>query len=287
MDTGNKQIKSKIICIIGPTASGKTDLSIKLAKKLNGEIISADSRQVYKGMDIGTAKIIKKEMRGVPHHMIDVVSPKTNFDAVKFKDKAQRIIKDMIKRGKLPIIVGGTGFWIDTLVHDMDFPGTKQDSKLRKQLESKTVEQLFKQLQELDSDRALSIERYNKRRLVRALEIVLTTGKPVPQIKKTSKYDVLWLGIKMDQEQLNRRIKKRFIKWLDKGLIDEVKRLHKSGVSWKRFEELGLAYKYIADMLRNKISHTEMINLSVQSIIKYSKRQMTWFKRNKEIIWID
>ena len=279
-----KQSKPKIVAIVGPTASGKTDLSIQKAKELDGEILSVDSRQVYKGMDIGTAKVTKEEMQGVPHYGLDFVKPNTNYDVVKFQKYARRVIADMHKRGKLPILVGGTGFWMDAVIYDMEFP-EGNDPKLRKQLEDKTTEQLFVELQKLDPDRASIIDGKNKRRLIRALEIVKTTGKPVPLAKRQSQYDVQWIGIDMPKDRLERRIRKRFMQWMDQGLVKEIEQLHKNGVPYKRMRELGLCYRYGADLLQKKINLTEFMDLSIISIVQYAKRQMTWFKRNKNITW--
>jgi len=297
-----KQNKHKIIVIVGPTASGKSDLGVELALKHGGEVISADSRQVYKGMDIGSGKITKSEMKGVPHHLLDVVQPKTDYNVSKFKHDASKKISEIVKRGKLPIIVGGTAFWIDAVVYGMDLPEVKPNSKLRAKLERERPSELFEKLKKLDPQRALTIEPKNKRRLVRALEIVMLTNKPVPKHPipnsnggrgaKDSPYDVKWFGIKIPQDRLERRIKKRLIERLDEGMVKEIKKLHKpasaggSGVSWRRLDDFGLEYRYVSRMLRGIINYAEMIRQLETAIIKYSKRQMTWWKRNKDIEWI-
>lgn len=278
--------QQKIVVIVGPTASGKSDLAVKLAKERGGEIISADSRQVYKGMDIGTGKITEDEMQGVPHYLIDVASSTEDFDVTQYVEHAKRVIDDIVKRGRLPIVVGGTGFWIDALVYGLDFPSVEPNAELRRQLEEQTVEQLHQKLMDMDPDRGVEIDAKNKRRLVRAIEIITATGKPIQKLERKAQYGVEWIGIEMPMERLERRIKKRFMQWMDAGLVDEIKKLHNGGVSYERLEELGLAYKYGAQLLQNKINLTEFIELSITSIRQYAKRQMTWFKRNKEIRWI-
>lgn len=279
----------KLIIILGPTASGKTDLSIKLAKKFNGEIISADSRQVYKGMNLGTGKVTKKEMQNIPHHLLDIVSPKTRFTVAEYKKRAKKAIKDIQKRNKVPFLVGGTGFYIEAVVDGIIIPKVKPDWELRKNLEKETTEELFKKLKKLDLKRAKTIDRNNRRRLIRALEIVLKTKKPIPSLKKDPiDCDVLILGVKPKnlEEKISKRLKERF----KKGMIAEVKKLHNPpvgrGVSWKRLEEFGLEYKYIAQYLQGKLTKQEMIEKLQKEIEHYAKRQITWFKRDKRINWI-
>jgi len=279
-------MSSKLIVILGPTASGKTDLSIKLAKKFKGEVVSADSRQVYKGMDIGTGKVTKKEMQNIPHYLLDIVSPKTRFDVVKYRKKALKAIKDIQKRNKLPFLVGGTGFYIQAVIDGITIPQVKPDWKLRKRLEKKSIKELFSMLKKLDPKRAKTIEKDNPRRLIRAIEIVLKTKKPVPKLKKQPIKDVLILGIKKEKDALETLIYKRLLKRLKTGMIAEVKRLKQSGVTWKRLEEFGLEYKYVALYLQNKITKQEMIKRLKKEIKYYAKRQMTWFKRDKRIHWI-
>ncbi len=278
--------RCRIIAVVGPTASGKSDLAIKMARNLNGEIISADSRQVYRGMDIGTGKVTKKEQKIVAHHLIDVVDPKKQFTVSQFKKLAEKKISEIVKRGKIPIICGGTGFYVDTLLNDMSFPNIPPNKKLRAQFDRFTVKQLFQKLQKLDPKRANTIDSKNKRRLIRALEIITATGKPIPLIQASAKYIVLWYGITWSRETLNKRIKQRLDKRFKQGMIAEVKRLQKSGVSWKRLYEFGLEYRWISLYLQNKITLQEMKDNLYHAIVQYSKRQMTWFKRNKSIHWI-
>jgi len=291
---------NKLIVIVGPTASGKTDLSIKLAEKFNGEIVSADSRQVYKGMDIGTGKVTKKEMKGVPHHLLDVVPPgRERFTVVQYQKLALKAIKKIHKKGlpshpakrggdgKIPFLVGGTGFYIQAVVNGIVIPEVKPDWKLRKKLEKKSIQELFKMLKKLDARRAKTIESKNKRRLMRALEIVIKTKKPVPLLKKKPpQFELLIIGIKKSPDELRELIRKRLLKRLNIGIIAEIKKLKKSGLSWKRLEEFGLEYKYIAQYLQKKITYDEMAEKIQKESEHYAKRQMTWFKRDKRIKWI-
>lgn len=290
----NSRVKPKIIVILGPNASGKSSLAIELAKKFGGEVISADSRQVYKGLNIGSGKITKKEMRGIPHHLIDVVSPKNppvgGFTVSDYQKLAKKAMEKIISRNKIPIICGGTGLYIDALIYNHAFPSAPPDPKLRRKLEKKSAEELFKRLKKLDPKRAAVIDRHNKRRLVRALEIVLKTKKPVPPLKKESAYDALKIGVKWPDEKLKARIKERLLSRLKSGMINEVKKLHSpptgGAVSWKRLYDLGLEYRYISLYLREILSKEEMTEKLEKETWHYAKRQMTWFKRDKEIIWL-
>lgn len=279
--------KNKIIAVVGPTASGKSDLAVEIAKRINGEIISADSRQVYKGMNIGTGKITKKEMLGIPHYLLDVASPKRRFTVAQFRKKALKAIKQIYRKNKIPILCGGTGFYIQAVIDGLIIPEVKPDQKLRAQLGKLNAEELFRRLKKLDPRRAKNIDRHNRRRLIRAIEIVMTTGRPVPALKRTeSDFVHLIIGVKKSQKELKKLIKKRLLKRLKFGMIEEVKRLKKSGVSWRRLEEFGLEYRWIAYYLQNKISYQEMIENLQKKIEQYAKRQMTWFKRDKRIHWI-
>ncbi|MFH1346933.1 MAG: tRNA (adenosine(37)-N6)-dimethylallyltransferase MiaA [Spirochaetota bacterium] len=288
----NNLSKPKIIVILGPTASGKSNLAVQLAKKFKGEIISADSRQVYKGLNIGSGKITKKEMQGIPHYLLDVASPKHTFTVSQYQKLAGKAIKKILKKGKIPIICGGTGFYIDALIYNYKLPEVPPQPKLRKELEKKSTDVLFKQLKKLDPVRAKNIDKFNKRRLIRALEIVLTTKKPVPILFTSlsgskQNYDVLFIGTKKTQEELKKLIAKRLKKRLKNGMIEEIEKLHKQGVSWERLESFGLEYRFIAKYLQNKINYEEMKNLIQKESEHYAKRQMTWFKRNKNINWIE
>lgn len=279
-------IKRKIIVILGPTSSGKSSLAVKLAKKFCGEIISADSRQVYKGMDIGSGKITKDEMMGIPHYLLDIASPKRNFSVGRYQRMTEKAILDITKRGKVPILCGGTAFYLKVITEGIILPKTKPDWKLRKELEKKDVKELYQILKKLDPRRAGSIEKDNPRRLIRAIEIVTKSKKAVPVIKKESRFVSLKLGIETEQEKLNRAIKKRLIKRLEKGMIEETKRLKESGISWKRLDSFGLEYRWIARYLQKKIPYNQMVESLYKDIVKFSKKQMAWFKKDDEIEWI-
>ena len=279
--------KPKIIVILGPTASGKSDLAVKIAKKFNGEVISADSRQAYKGLNIGSGKITKKEMQNIPHYLLDVASPKITFTVSQYQKLAGKTVKEILKNEKVPIVCGGTGFYIDALIYNYKLPEVPPNQKLRKKLEKESADILFKQLKKLDPARAKNIDQFNKRRLIRALEIVLTAKKPVPSLSPENQYDVLFIGIKKPQEELKKLIAKRLEKRLKQGMIKEVENLHKSGVSWKKLEDFGLEYRWLARYLQNKINYDEMVQFLQKDIEYYAKRQMTWFKRNKNINWVE
>ncbi len=284
---GGNHISEKLIVILGPTASGKSELAIKLAKKFGGEIVSADSRQVYKGMDIGTGKVTKKEQRGIPHHLLDVVSPKRRFTVVQYRKLALKTIKKIQQRGKIPFLVGGTGFYIQAVIDGIVIPEVKPDWRLRSSLDKLTAKELFKLLKNLDPKRAKIIEEKNRRRLIRALEIVIKTRKPVPFFRKEPLlYPVLMIGIKKSPKELKELIKKRFLKWLRRGLIKEGKNLRKIGLSWKKIEDFGIHYRLISQYLQEKMTYQEMIEISLKELQNYAKRQMTWFKRDKRIHWV-
>lgn len=282
-----KKQQAGIIIIVGPTASGKSDLAIKIARKLKGEIISADSRQVYRGMDIGTGKVSRKEQKIIRHHLIDIASPKKVFTADNFKKYGQIAIDEIIGKDKQPIIVGGTGFYIDTLLGKITTPLVPPNPKLRKELEKKSLESLLRTLEKLDPQRFNNIDRKNKRRIIRAIEIIKTTGKPVPKLEpKESEHNIIWLGIKIDKLKLEKNIEARLKKRFKMGMINEVRKLIASGVSHKRLEDLGLEYRYISRFLKGQINKKELSEQLFLEIKRYSKRQATWFKKNKEINWI-
>lgn len=272
-------MKPKIIAIIGPTATGKTAKSIEFAKELDGEIISADSRQVYRGMDIGSAKVTAQEMEGIPHHLLDVADPMDEFSVADFQRLGKAAIEDILTRGKIPIIVGGTGYYIDALIFDTQLPDAPPNPELRKELEGKTTEELFEQLQELDPDRAETIDQYNRVRLVRAIEIATALGSVPILEEKECPYNVEWIYLDFPDEKLKERIRTRTMARFDQGMIEEVERLHNEGVTWERLESFGLEYRYIAQFLQKKLSREEMIDELLRATWRFVKRQRTWFKR--------
>lgn len=289
-----EKTRSKIIVILGTTASGKSDLAVKLARAFQGEIISADSRQVYRDLDLGSGKITLKEMKGVPHHLLDVVSPRTVFTVAKYQKLGQKKIAEILARGNVPIICGGTGFYIDSLTQSTIFPDVPPNQKIRAKLQKKTVVQLAAILKKLDQKRFKTIDRQNPVRLIRAIEIATELGK-VPLLSRTkanagssTPNDILFIGIRpKDTETLKKRIRIRLLKRLNLGMVNEVKKLRAHGLSFKRLENLGLEYRSIARFLQKKITQPEMIAELEQDIWKYSKRQVAWFKRNKKIIWFE
>lgn len=278
--------KPKIIVILGVTGSGKTGLSIGLAKKFNGEIISADSRQVYKSLDIGTDKIKNKEMKGVPHHLLDVASPKRFFSVSQYQKKSIKAILEITKREKTPFIVGGTGFYIQSIVDGIFFPKTKKNPNLRKKLAAKSPNQLFQILKTIDKNRAKNIDCKNSIRMIRAIEIAEELGE-VPKLTKTIQpYDFLILGLKVDYKNIQTLCEKRFYEWIKEGLLKEIKDLKKLGLSWQKIESFGLYYTILAQYIQGKIEKKEAFDRSITSIQQYIKRQKTWFKRDARINWI-
>lgn len=269
----------KVIVILGQTATGKSNLAVRLAKKIDGEIISADSRQVYKGLDIGTGKITRQEMKGVSHHLLDVASPKHKFTVAEYQKKAIYAIADIVKRSKIPIICGGTGLYIDAITKGIIFPEVPPNNKLRKILEKKSALELLKILKKSDKNRARDVEskneQNNKIRLIRAIEIAKALGK-VPRAEATPPpYKFIKIGLHLPPDKLKKKVEKRIKKMFQDGLIDEIKKLKKSGVSEKRLKELG--FEYFEPTYEKVVAET----------LKYSKRQMTWFKKDKEIKWFD
>jgi tRNA dimethylallyltransferase len=276
----------KILAVLGPTSSGKSDLAVLLALKFDGEIVSADSRQVYRGLDIATGKITGEEMHGVPHHLLDVSDPKEQYSVSYFKRDAEKVIDDILARKKLPIICGGTMQYINAITENYITPETLPDEKLRNELVKKSNEELFAELKKLDPRRAEKIDRNNPRRLIRAIEIVRSQGT-VPEIPALpKKYDTLKIGIITDKKILRARIQERVEKRLKLGMIEEAKKLHALGLSFERMRELGLEYRYLADYLEEKISEEKLKEEICFKDWQYAKRQMTWMKRDADIQWL-
>lgn len=279
--------KGKVIIILGPTASGKTSLSIELAKKFNGEIVSADSRQVYTGLDLGTGKVTKKEMSGIPHHLLDVANPKRAFSVAKYAKLAKKAIDSILARGKVPILVGGTGFYIDTVTTGIVLPEVPPNSALREKLAKLSPERLFARLQKMDPERAKTIEAQNPVRLIRAIEIATELGAVPPLTKAVPHYEFLKMGLDMKDDALKQRITTRLAERIKAGMLKEAERLHTKGLSWKRMHELGLEYRHMADLLTQKTLRTDFEPLLSMDIWHYVKRQRTWFRRDDSIMWLD
>ena len=277
--------KERVIAVVGPTASGKSALAVEIARLVNGEIISADSRQVYTGLDIGTGKVTKREMLGVPHYMLDVINPKRAMSVVQYERLATRAVQDILKRGKVPIVCGGTGQYVDAVLTSASFPEVPPNAKLRKELEKLSTEKLFKKLAKLDPVRAETIDAKNPRRLIRAIEIATSLGSVPERAPATERYDTLYIGLALPKEELAERIHKRLLARMRQGMLAEAKYLHEQGLSWKRMESLGLEYRFLAQFLQNKISKEELLDLLEIAIRQYSKRQIVWFKRNEKIRW--
>jgi tRNA dimethylallyltransferase len=278
----------KILVVVGPTASGKSDLAVRLAKTYGGEVISADSRQVYTGLDIGTGKITTREMQGVPHHLLDVCSPKKVFSAYDFVTHARRILQLTVVKNKVPIIAGGTGFYIDALLGRVALGDAAADTALRKKLELKTTPQLLALLKRKNPTRYADIVRKNEQnnrvRLIRAIELA---SSPTQMSKETpwTYAHVLWIGIAPSDTELKQKIKKRLVARLRRGMVAEAKRLHAQGVSYKRMDQLGLEYRYLALLLQGNITKDEFIEQLSAKIWQYARRQKTYWKRNKDIVW--
>jgi len=294
------------LAIIGPTASGKSELAVSLAKKLDGEILSVDSRQIYKGMDIGSGKVTpltktkysvsSPQRRGskpprsymyknIPHYGINLISPQKQFSAAEFKNYAKKIINKIAEQSKIPILCGGTMHWMDAIIYDQNFPDVPPNPELRKTLEIETTENLILKLSKLDPARTNAIDKHNRRRLIRALEIVITSGKPVPTRDESKISNYIWIGLNPKPEDLKNKISKRLETRIQEGLLDEVQNLHDKGLSWKKLIDFGLEYKHSSLYLQKKIDYEKFVNNLTTDILHYAKRQMTWWKRNKEIHW--
>ncbi|MFC1686468.1 tRNA (adenosine(37)-N6)-dimethylallyltransferase MiaA [Patescibacteria group bacterium] len=282
----------KLVVILGPTAAGKTGLGKKLIGDFNGEIISADSRQVYKGLDIGTAKDKK-----VPQFLIDFKEPNEKFDLSEYQKLASQKLKEIWQRGNLPFLVGGTGLYISAVVDGYILPGDQSDPKLRNELESKSLSQLQEQLKKLDLVTYEKIDIQNKRRMIRALEVKIKTGKSIIEKQTTKKpdYNILMIGIEIPREKLYQKINQRVLEMIDQGLVDEVKKFYLKKYDFKHQAFTGIGYREIADDLE-KLNKDEIENYQIpqetiekiqQDTRNYAKRQMTWFKRDKRINWID
>lgn len=288
-------MKPKVIVICGPTASGKTSLSIELAKKINGEIISADSMQIYKEMNIGTAKPTVDEMQGIPHHLIDFVSPNQRYSVADFKKAATEQIEQIFKKEKVPIIVGGTGLYVDTLIKNIIYQEIEIDTEYRNQLEEiikkQGLETLYNKALEIDEQAMKIISKNDKKRIMRVLEIYHQTGKTKTQLEAESTmvpspYNFIVFAINMEREKLYERINKRVDIMIEQGLIEEVKYIVSKYSEFPTAMQ-GLGYKEVVSYLKNEITKEEMIEKLKMETRRYAKRQLTWFRKNKEIKWIN
>jgi len=287
----------KIIAVLGPTASGKTDLGIFLAKKFNGEVVNFDSRQIYTQMNIATAKPVGHweevdgrkvfSVEGVPHHLMDFVDPGSAYSLSDFKRDAFVMIDNILSRGKLPILVGGTGLYFWGVIDNLDLTETPPDLELRSELEKKTLEEQVELLQEKDPESAALVDLKNPRRVLRALEVVLSTGKSfvASQGKSNPRYNVLQLGVTLDREVLNTRIDQRVDKQMEMGLLEEIKQLAQK-YSWELPSMSSIGYRQIGYFLKGEMSLGEAVEILKRDTRRYAKRQMTWFKRDQRIVWL-
>ncbi len=284
----------KLVVLIGPTAVGKTKLSIELAKKINAEIISGDSMQIYKGMDIGTAKILNDEMEGIPHHLIDIKEPQESFSVAEFQTVVRKLISDIHSRGKLPMIVGGTGLYIQSVIYDYQFTDDASNPEYRRTLEQQViengVESLYQELKEIDPESAERIHPNNVRRVIRALEIFKSTRKTMTEYTEEQKqeliYDVALVGLTMEREMLYDRINKRVDLMIESGLLDEVNTFHTQGLrDCQSIQAIG--YKELYRYLDGALSLDEAIAQLKQNTRRYAKRQLTWFRNKMDVKWFE
>lgn len=288
-------MKPIVYVIGGPTASGKSKLAVELAKKVNGEIISADSMQIYKEMNIGTAKVNKEEMQGVQHYLVDFVSPDERYSVSNFKKDAEKAIEEILEKGKTPIVVGGTGLYIDSLIYGIEFQNEEVDleyrEKLNKIADEKGLESLYKKAQEVDPEAMKKISINDRKRIIRVLEIYHKTGKTkteqeLQSRKNEVKYEYKVFAITMDREKLYERIEKRVDFMIEQGLIEEVKQILEKYHTFPTAMQ-GLGYKEVVEYLEGSCTKEEMIEKIKKETRHYAKRQLTWFRKNKEIIWLD
>lgn len=288
--------KKPMIVLTGPTAVGKTALSIDLAKKINGAIISADSMQVYKYMDIGSAKITKEEMQGIDHYLIDELMPEDEFNIVKFQKMAKEALDKIYSKGQIPIITGGTGFYIQGLLYDIDFDAQNQNDSIRKELEvfaeEKGAHQLHELLKDIDQVSYDTIHENNVKRVIRAIEFYRISGYPISEHnqqekQKESPYNFAYFVLNDDRENLYNRIDKRVDIMVKQGLVEEVRRLHEMGYSKEMVSMQGLGYKEILRSFEGEYSIEEAIDIIKRETRRFAKRQLTWFRREKEVIWIN
>lgn len=286
--------KPNVIVIVGPTASGKTELAIEVAKAINGEIVSADSMQIYKEMNIGTAKPNKEEMQGIKHYMLDFIKPDIRYSVAEYKKEAKKAIKEILQKGKIPIVVGGTGLYIDSLIYEIEFleleTPLEYRKRLEKQAENEGLEKLYEKAKEIDEEASKKISPNDKKRIFRILEIYYQTGKTKTELEKDSKKEVEYnykvFAINRNRDELYSRINKRVDEMLENGLIEEVKTIYKK---YKEFPTAmqALGYKEVVEYLEKRCSKEEMIEKIKRESRRYAKRQLTWFRKNKQTIWLN
>ena len=289
-------MKKPLIVLTGPTAVGKTSLSISLAKAVNGEIISADSMQVYKGMDIGSAKIRKEEMQGVTHYLVDILEPEEEFHIVKFQELAKAALEEIYAKGKIPILVGGTGFYIQAVTRDIDFTQAEQETSYREELEQfakeKGAEYLHEKLREVDSKSAENIHANNVKRVIRALEFYHQNGTPISEHNQEQKehetpYNLAYFVLTAPREILYERIDRRVDQMMEEGLLEEVKSLRERGCHRGMVSMQGLGYKEILAYLEGEYPLEEAVRILKRDTRHFAKRQLTWFRREQDVIWVD
>ncbi|MCT4565181.1 MAG: tRNA (adenosine(37)-N6)-dimethylallyltransferase MiaA [Maledivibacter sp.] len=288
-------MKKPLIIIAGPTAVGKTDISIEVAKKIDGEIVSADSMQIYKYLDIGSAKPTKEEIQGVTHYLIDEIDPRTEFSVSQYRDLAKKYIDKIISKNKIPIVAGGTGLYVNSLIYDMDFSSAKSDNSIRERLTSEYerygIEYLHSKLKEVDKDTAERIHPNNVRRVIRALEVYYSTGESIKDFSKDLKisedYDYILIGLNRDREELYERVNKRVDIMVGSGLIDEVKKLVEMGLKVEDISMKGIGYKEVIAYLNGEYDLERAIELIKRNTRRYAKRQLTWFKRYRNMKWFN
>lgn len=292
----NQTDKPALVVLTGPTAVGKSELSVALAAQIDGEIISADSMQVYRHMDIGSAKIMPDQMGGIPHHLIDVLEPAEEFNVVIFQEMAKRALKDIYARGHVPVVVGGTGFYIQALLYDIDFTKNDEDTALRSQLNqiaaTQGCEVLFERLRSIDPESCEIIHANNVKRVIRAIEFYEKTGVKISEHNKTqrqnvSPYNFAYFVLNDDRDKLYGRIDARVDQMMAQGLTEEVANLAKCGCTRKMVSMQGLGYKEILDYLDGRVTLDEAIYLIKRDTRHFAKRQLTWFRRERDVIWVN
>lgn len=288
--------KKPMVILTGPTAVGKTALSIRLAKEINGAVISADSMQVYRHMDIGSAKIRPEEMQGVKHYLIDILEPEEEFHVVRFVEEAKAALEEIYRNGQIPIIAGGTGFYIQALLYDINFDGQDCDADYRRELEQiaeeKGTEYLHRMLEEVDAESAKAIHANNTKRVIRALEFYHVSGKKISEHNETehqkeSPYNFAYFVLTDEREQLYKRIEARVDAMMEEGLLDEVRLLKERGATKEMVSMQGLGYKEILAYLDGEISLERAVYLIKRDTRHFAKRQLTWFRRERDVIWFD